>query len=78
MVEAAWQRGEGILFLTPHLGCFEITAQYYAAHAPITVLYRPPKQAWLQPLIESGRGGSAKVCTWRRPTCPACACCSRR
>jgi KDO2-lipid IV(A) lauroyltransferase len=27
-VEAAWQRGEGILFLTPHLGCFEITAQY--------------------------------------------------
>ena len=58
IVEAAWQRGEGILFLTPHLGCFEITAQYYAAHAPITVLYRPPKQAWLQPLIESGRGGA--------------------
>ncbi len=58
LVEAAWQRGEGILFLTPHLGCFEITAQYYAAHAPITVLYRPPKQAWLQPLIECGRGGA--------------------
>jgi len=58
LVEAAWRRGEGILFLTPHLGCFEITAQYYAAHAPITVLYRPPKQAWLKPLIENGRGGA--------------------
>jgi KDO2-lipid IV(A) lauroyltransferase len=57
-VEAAWRRGEGILFLTPHLGCFEITAQYYASHAPITVLYRRPKQRWLQPLIESGRGGA--------------------
>ena len=58
VVEQAWQRGEGILFLTPHLGCFEITAQYYASHAPITVLYRPPKQRWLQPLIETGRGGA--------------------
>jgi KDO2-lipid IV(A) lauroyltransferase len=58
LVEQAWQRGEGILFLTPHLGCFEITAQYYAARAPLTVLYRAPKQRWLQPLIESGRGGT--------------------
>jgi KDO2-lipid IV(A) lauroyltransferase len=57
-IEAAWQRGDGILFFTPHLGCFEITAQYYAAHAPITVLYRKPKQAWMQPLIESGRGSA--------------------
>ena len=47
--------GKGIVFLTPHLGCFEITAQYYAAHAPITVLYRPPKRAFLQTLIETGR-----------------------
>ena len=56
-VEGAWQREHGILFLTPHLGCFEITAQYYAAQRPITVLYRPPKRAELQPLIEAGRGG---------------------
>lgn len=55
-IEAAWQAGRGILFLTPHLGCFEITAQYYASFKPVTVLYRPPKQTWLQPFIESGRG----------------------
>ena len=61
LVEAAWQGGHGILFLTPHLGCFEITAQYYAAHQPITVLYRRPKQAWLAPLIEQGRGANFKL-----------------
>jgi KDO2-lipid IV(A) lauroyltransferase len=61
LVEAAWREGKGILFLTPHLGCFEITAQYYAAHRPITVLYRRPKQAWLGPIIESGRGAKLKL-----------------
>lgn len=55
LVEAASRRGKGILYLTPHLGCFEVTAQYLSTHAPITVLYRPPKQAWLQTMIEAGR-----------------------
>jgi len=55
LVDAAHAAGGGILFLTPHLGCFEITAQYYASHAPITVLYRPPRKAALQPLMEAGR-----------------------
>lgn len=55
VIEQAWQAGKGIVFLTPHLGCFEITAQYYAARAPITVLYRPPKRKFLQTLIETGR-----------------------
>lgn len=58
-VEAAHAEGAGILFLTPHLGCFEITAQYYAARAPVTVLYRPPNQAALAPLITSGRQRAA-------------------
>jgi len=61
LVEQAWQVGRGILFLTPHLGCFEITAQYYAKHRPITVLYRRPKQAWLAPLIEEGRGANLRL-----------------
>ena len=60
LVEAAWRdenRRRGILFLTPHLGCFEIAAQHYAAHRPITVLYRPPKQKWLQALVQNRRSG---------------------
>lgn len=55
LVEAATREGRGIVYLTPHLGCFEVTAQYLSTHAPITVLYRPPKQAWLQTMIEAGR-----------------------
>ncbi len=61
LVEDAWRHGRGILFLTPHLGCFEITAQYYAARKPMTVLYRRPKQEWLVPLIEQGRGANLKL-----------------
>ena len=44
-VEAAETTGGGILFITPHLGCFEIAAQYFSRHKPITVLYRAPKKA---------------------------------
>ena len=59
-IDAAHAAGRPIIFLTPHLGCFEITAQFYAHRAPvdkpITVLYRRPRKAALTPLIESGRG----------------------
>lgn len=54
-MEALLARGKGIIFLTPHLGCFEITAQYYALHHPITVLYRPPRKRILEPLMIKGR-----------------------
>ena len=51
-VEQGWAKGKGILFLTPHLGCFELSVQgaanlWSAEHGPITILYSPAKQAWL-------------------------------
>lgn len=59
-VEAAHAINRPIVFLTPHLGCFEITAQTYAhrtvAAKPVTVLFRPPRQAVLAPLMQAGRG----------------------
>ena len=64
-VEAARKRGEGIIFLTPHLGCFEISALYGAQRLPLTVLYRPPKQRWLEPLMVAGRS------RWRAVVAPA-------
>ena len=54
-VEAAQQAGKGIVFMTPHLGCFEITAQYYSAFGDVTVLYRPPRQASIRQMILDGR-----------------------
>jgi Kdo2-lipid IVA lauroyltransferase/acyltransferase len=61
LIERAHAAGRGIVFLTPHLGCFEITAQGYATRfgtagrGPITVLYRPARQAWLRALLASSR-----------------------
>lgn len=59
-VEAALKAGRGVVFLTPHLGCFEITAQAYAQAfgqygQPMTVLFRPPRQAWLANLVTHSR-----------------------
>lgn len=61
-IEAAQAGGQGLLLLTPHLGCFEITAQAYAQRfgvgqgaQPITVLYRPPRQPGLRRVVEMAR-----------------------
>ena len=60
-VEAALATKKGIVFLTPHLGCYEIAARYYSTRYPITVLYRPPRENkfselfGLNRLMESGR-----------------------
>jgi KDO2-lipid IV(A) lauroyltransferase len=52
---AAQRAGKALLFLTPHMGAFEVAAQYAASRTPITVLYRRPKLAWLEPLMRAGR-----------------------
>ncbi len=59
-IDAALARGQGLIFLTPHLGCFEITPQAYArkyasSGRSITVLFRPPRKAWLAPLVNDSR-----------------------
>ncbi|MEG0919987.1 MAG: lysophospholipid acyltransferase family protein [Comamonas sp.] len=59
-VEKAYAKGKGIVFLTPHLGCFEMSVQaaarrWSAAHGDITVLYRPARQSWLADILETAR-----------------------
>ena len=60
LIEAAYAAGRGIVYLTPHMGCFEITAQgaatrFGATRGPITVLYRPARQAALAKVLETAR-----------------------
>ena len=56
-IEALRAEGRGIVFLTPHLGCFEVTAQAYAQRfGAITVLYRPARKQWLRDLVDTARG----------------------
>ena len=59
-VEQAYATGRGIVLLTPHQGCFELSAQavarrWSAERGPITVLYRPARQAWLAKVMETAR-----------------------
>jgi Kdo2-lipid IVA lauroyltransferase/acyltransferase len=63
--EAARGRGGGVIFLTPHMGCFEIAALYGAQRMPLTVLYRRPKLGWLEPLMIAGRS------RWQATVAPA-------
>lgn len=65
VVEAARARGNGVIFLTPHLGCFEICSLYIAQRLPLVVLYRPPKLAWIEPLMVAGRS------RWQATVAPA-------
>ena len=59
LLDAALAQGRGAVLLTPHLGVFEVCAQAYAerygASHPVTVLYRPARQAWLRELEETAR-----------------------
>ena len=58
-IAQAHAQGQGLLLMTPHMGCFEIIAQAYAERfgeqQPITVLFRPARQAWLQDLVANAR-----------------------
>ncbi len=59
-VDKAYAAGQGIVFLTPHMGCFEISAQsaaerYNERYGPMTVLYRPARQPWLAKVMASAR-----------------------
>ena len=65
IAEQAQRAGRGIIFLTPHLGCFEVSSLYGAQRLPITVLYRQPKLRWLEPLMVAGRQ------RWRATLAPA-------
>ena len=55
IAQAALDSGRGVIFLTPHLGCFEIIAQAIASRTPLTALYRPPNKIILKPLLEQAR-----------------------
>ena len=55
IVQAALAEQRGILYLTPHLGCFEITARALIKHGPITVMFRPPRQAFIEPAMRVAR-----------------------
>jgi KDO2-lipid IV(A) lauroyltransferase len=61
ILDRALADGRPVMFLPPHLGSFEATAQFYAAFRPeaksrpMTVLYRIPRKSVLRGIVETGR-----------------------
>jgi len=54
-IEQARAAGKGIVYLTPHFGCFELAGQALNELGPLTALYRPPKIAWVGTLLQRRR-----------------------
>lgn len=54
-VEAAQKIGKGLIFITPHLGCYDIAGRWLDSKIPTRFLYRAPKLAWVQKLMDAGR-----------------------
>ena len=59
-IEQAYAAGKGVIFLTPHVGCFEIVGQAWAERfcvrfGPFTCLFRPARKAWMAELVATSR-----------------------
>lgn len=55
LLHAVIAQKRGIIFLTPHIGAFEVASIYYAAHYPMTILYRPTRKTWMNESVLQGR-----------------------
>ena len=58
-IERLRSEGRPLLFVTPHLGGYDIAGRYLWSRLPIMAMYRPHKLAWLDALIREGRNRGA-------------------
>ncbi|MGE0356666.1 MAG: lysophospholipid acyltransferase family protein [Burkholderiales bacterium] len=58
-VERLRAAGRPILFVTPHLGGYDIAGRYLWTRLPILAMYRPHKLGWLDEVIREGRNRGA-------------------
>ena len=54
-VDAARAAGRGVIIAAPHLGSWEMAGQFGSLRWGIWNLYRPPRLAALEPLLQAGR-----------------------
>jgi len=51
--------GRPVVFVTPHLGGYEIAGRYLWSQVPILAMYRPHKIFWLDQMMRAGRNRGA-------------------
>lgn len=56
-IQKAMDQQQGLLLITPHLGSYDLAGRYISEHLPfpLTAMYRPPKLAWLEQVMNAGR-----------------------
>ena len=58
-VQRLRDEGRALLFVTPHLGGYDIAGRYLWSRLPILAMYRPHKLGWLDEVIREGRNRGA-------------------
>ena len=58
-VERLRAGGRPLIFITPHLGGYDIAGRYLWSRLPIMAMYRPHKLGWLDEVIREGRNRGA-------------------
>jgi KDO2-lipid IV(A) lauroyltransferase len=55
VLDAALQKGKGVIIVAPHLGSWELVSLYCSTLHPITSLDRPLRRPELEPMVLKGR-----------------------
>ena len=58
-VERLRDEGRPLLFVTPHLGAYDVAGRYLLSQLPILAMYRPHKIFWIDQLLREGRNRGA-------------------
>ena len=58
-VERLRAAGRPIIFVTPHLGAYDVAGRYLWTRLPILAMYRPHKIFWLDQVLREGRNRGA-------------------
>ena len=56
-VKQLLESGQNVVFLTPHIGNFEVAVKYFAYHLPmqLNILYKPAKNPAIESIMFNGR-----------------------
>ncbi len=58
-IEKLHAAGQPIVFVTPHLGSYDVAGRYLWTHLPILAMYRPHKVFWFDQMLREGRDRGA-------------------
>lgn len=56
-----YQQGKGLIVAVPHMGNWELGLHAVVSVGPTTVLYRPPRQQWLEEIMTQGRSANGAL-----------------